>query len=205
MLVEREYDFDGVVPTDVVAQVIVDALFAAGLSHNRAALAEQVPVYAYETCDVNAPPSHVEPALSALRCAHDSDLPLLFQWDDFHGKPPQLSTKQLAMAVAMGRYWGNFAATGDPNSNELPVWPVDSPEVPVVQLIRPADQGGIRTSEPGAYEREHRIAFRSRLAKLKRPKTYVPWIGGALVLIALFFWTFWRRRATAKWHPKAWH
>ncbi len=144
-------------PGDRLAHVITDALFVEGLTRDRAALATQTAVYGYETCDPDAPPSHVQPLRSKLGCAHDSDLPLLFQWDDFTGEVASLSEDQLALAKVLGRYWGNFAASGDPNGPDLPLWPRQTADAAPIEMLAPAHDGGVRTISAEAYAAEHHL------------------------------------------------
>jgi para-nitrobenzyl esterase len=144
-------------PGDRLAHVITDALFVEGQTRDRAALATQTPVYGYETCDPNAPPSHVQPLRSKLGCAHDSDLTLLFQWNDFAGEVPSLTEEELALAKVLGRYWGNFTASGDPNGQGLPLWPRQTADAASIQMLAPTYDGGVMTMSAEAYAAEHHL------------------------------------------------
>lgn len=146
-------------PGDRFAQIVVDGLFAAGEERDRLALAEHVPVFAYQSCDPRAPESHVQAKFSRMGCAHDSDLTYLFQWDDFTGEPPNFTDEQKALAIQIGRYWGNFAATGNPNGANLLDWPAYRANSAPVQLLEPASSGGVRTSPTEAYQAEHKLRF----------------------------------------------
>jgi len=171
-------------PGDRMAHVITDALFAEGLTRDRAALAVQTPVYGYETCDADAAPSHVEPLRSKLGCAHDSDLSYLFQWDDFSGEVPKLTEDQLVLANALGRYWGAFAATGDPNGQGLPSWPRQTADTAPIQMLATARDGGVRTISAEAYAREHHLGFWGWLAFLKQWSIFIA-VGVVVALVAV--------------------
>jgi len=106
----------------LLTEVLTDALWVVGLEKCRSALARSTTVYSYQTFDPDAPESHVHAHFSAISAGHDSALPALFQWDDFTGEPPRLSAEQHEFAVQLGHYWGQFAATGDPNGVGLPIW-----------------------------------------------------------------------------------
>ncbi|MCU1716378.1 carboxylesterase/lipase family protein [Pseudomonas sp. 5P_3.1_Bac2] len=143
-----------------MAKMVDDAQFAAGLTQDRNALVKLAPVYAYQSCDPNAPDSHVHAQFIAqLGCGHDSDLAYLFQFDDFNGQVPQFTPEQQALAQAMGRYWGNFAATGNPNGAGLPHWPPYNKKDGLVQLLEPASTGGIRATAPKEYYQTHNLGF----------------------------------------------
>ncbi|HXW64510.1 MAG TPA: carboxylesterase family protein [Burkholderiaceae bacterium] len=171
-------------PGDRMGHVITDALFAEGLTRDRAALAAQTPVYGYETCDADAPPSHVQPLRSKLGCAHDSDLPLLFQWEDFSGEVPKLTEDQLSLAKVLGRYWGNFAASGDPNGPGLPLWPRQTADAAPIQMLATARDGGVRTISAAAYAREHHLEFWGWLAFLKEWLIFIA-VGVVVALVAV--------------------
>ena len=55
--------------------------------------------------------------LRAMGAHHGSELAFLFQI------PAQPDETDKAISNAMGHYWINFAATGDPNGKDLPPWP----------------------------------------------------------------------------------
>ena len=52
------------------------------------------------------------------------------------------------LSALMQRYWINFAATGDPNSDELPPWPQFERPDPVVQELGDT-VGPVPAIEPG--------------------------------------------------------
>lgn len=196
-LILRRYGEDRFpVAGDRMARGISDALFAAGLTANRAALAPHTRVYGYETCDPNATASHVEALHSKLGCAHDSDLPYLFQWDDHTGEPMKFNAQQATLAVTMGRYWGHFAATGNPNGEGLAPWPAQTTDSAPIQLLEIASAGGVRTVSADEYAARHDLQFWACLALLKKPQTMVGALAAIAVLVALAAWVIRGRRAT---------
>ena len=120
-----------------------------------AALARKTTVYSYQDCDQDAPESHVHAQFSTIGAGHDSDLAELFQWDDFTSEPPRLSAEQQRYAVQLGRYWGQFAATGDPNGPDLPDW--RSFNDGCIQYLEPDHAGGSRAVPNAEYHQEHRF------------------------------------------------
>jgi len=154
-------------PGDQLSAVITDAMFAAGLTEHGNALALHVPVYAYQTCDPNAPESHIHALYSTVGCGHDSDVAYLFQWDDYSGQQPAFTTAQQNLALQIGKYWGNFAATGNPNGFGMVNWPQYVPAIATVQQLQPANYGGITTMPVGSYVSSHKDLFWSTLLPLK--------------------------------------
>jgi para-nitrobenzyl esterase len=90
---------------------------------------------------------------------HDSNLPFLFQRNPGHAavhSPPFTAADRL-LALQMGRYWGNFARTGDPNGPGLPTWArwVPGTSTPTQELT----PGGARPQAAGTYYDEHKCSF----------------------------------------------
>ena len=165
--VAREYELKSTddVGTEL-SNILTDALWVAGLEKCRAALARETTVYSYQTLysyqtfDPEAPESHVHAQFSAIGAEHDSDLPALFQWDDFTGGPPRLTTEQREHALQLGRYWGHFASTGDPNGSDLPTWrPMNDG---YIQYLETRYTGGSRAVPIAEYQHDHRFGFWSR-------------------------------------------
>jgi para-nitrobenzyl esterase len=59
-------------PNGVCAKALTDVLFATGEENDRDALGQFVPVFAYRSCDPNAPESHVHALYSKIGAGHDS-------------------------------------------------------------------------------------------------------------------------------------
>jgi para-nitrobenzyl esterase len=67
--------------------------------------------------------------LELLGAHHGCELLYLFQ------RPLGGQEDDLRMSLIMGRYWINFAATGNPNAAGLPLWPVyDSKTEPMIDF-----------------------------------------------------------------------
>jgi para-nitrobenzyl esterase len=156
--VARKYELDSTPDIGgALADTLVDSLWAAGLEKCRAALARETTVYSYQTFDPDAPESHVHAQFSTIGAGHDSDLSELFQWDDFTSEPPRLSAEQQRYAVQLGRYWGQFAATGDPNGAGLPTWrPMNEGYVQYLETDR---TGGTRSVTNAEYQEDHKYRF----------------------------------------------
>jgi para-nitrobenzyl esterase len=174
---------------DRLSHILSDSAFAAGENRDRIALAKRAPVYAYEFCDVNSPESHVKAQFSSIGCGHDSDLAYIFQWDDFEGRQPSFSAEQWVLAKRLGHYWGNFAATGDPNGAGIERWMPQTPDNDMVQLLRPFSEGGITTSTPGKYSEDHRLGLWNILNTINehRGLTLSVLLSAAAIILACAF------------------
>ena len=160
--IAQEYKLNSTVDIGgTLADVMVDSAWVAGLEKCREALARQTTVYSYQTFDPDAPESHVHARFSKIGAGHDSDLPELWQWDDFQGEPTTLTAEQKQYAVRLGRYFGQFAATGDPNSADLPAWRTMNEGY--IQYLETAPTGGTRSVTNTEYHEHHKYQFWSPL------------------------------------------
>lgn len=108
------------------------------------ALAAMVPVYAYDFTYQHAPfymphmPNHYDPTGQFQALAyHTGDIQFLFvgyhggslgvNLDQTSGRPRDLNASESRLSDQLVGYWTNFANSGNPNSNRLPVWPAVTP------------------------------------------------------------------------------
>lgn len=140
------------------ATVLTDRMWARSTFEQHRLLAQQVPVYAYEFADRQAPMYLPFPPDFPPGAFHAAEVPYLFPDQPFQaGSTPE----QRRLSDQMIRYWANFARTGDPNGADLPPWrPFDHAQpVPHVQSLAPGPDG-IR---PVDYAAEHQLDFWSSL------------------------------------------
>lgn len=151
-----------------MSAVMTDALFACGQGRDRDALAGGgALVYSYEFTDPNAFEVHVHGKYSTITDAHDADLPFLFQSNPADIQPPipPFSPGQKALAVQIGKYWGAFARTGDPNTAGLPTWPryVAGTTTPTQSLTPPTAV----TLPTGDYYNRHKCGMWNTILDLQ--------------------------------------
>lgn len=102
--------------------LITDQLFACNVMRDVEALSRYVPTYQYEFTEAKTP-GIIDPYM-AMGAFHGAELRYVFQ-----AKLPgptlnlSLNTAQQQLADQMVRYWGQFAATGNPNAAAAPLWP----------------------------------------------------------------------------------
>ena len=145
-------------PFGPLCSSLTDALFATGLSADCDALAKLVPLFRYQstirthrkaTCtryiQKSGPATTpICPTCSNGTTSLESDL--------------KFTPEQQALAVAMGRYFGQFAATGDPNTDGLPHWSPTS-DGQTIQYLETKSTGGVRSVPISKYHDEHKVAF----------------------------------------------
>jgi para-nitrobenzyl esterase len=93
--------------------------------------------------------THTLPGSAAAQGAyHSADIEFVF--DDLANKDLPWRDEDKQLAKLMADYWTNFAKTGNPNSDGLPVWPLFKPsEDQIMKLDIPA----------GAMKAEHRDRY----------------------------------------------
>lgn len=113
-------------PDLALSAILTDSTFACGTQLTARALSGYVPTYAYQFEDDKVPPLFDDPFMP-WGSYHGAELPFVFQ-SRIVTNPPSPDPKdvaspaQLALSAQMAKYWGRFAATGNPNAIGLPLW-----------------------------------------------------------------------------------
>jgi para-nitrobenzyl esterase len=119
-LVLAEYPLDDYDSPDLaVGAVGTDAIFACPARIADQVLSVQVPTFAYEFNDTNAPELFLPPVSFPYGATHVSELLYLFTLS----RGCQLDQAQQKLSEDMIRYWAQFAKSGDPNSPGASFWP----------------------------------------------------------------------------------
>jgi para-nitrobenzyl esterase len=135
--------------------LITDSSFSCHANNDVAAMSAISPTWTYE---FNAPTygANIDPYMP-MGAFHGSEMGYVFQ-NKFPGLPlwVALNAKQKKLADQMGRYWGNFAATGNPNGAGLPTWPnYNRVSTPVLNLSLDA----VAPLAAGAFQKDHQCAM----------------------------------------------
>lgn len=103
--------------------MLTDYYFSCGAMRDAQALSRYVPTFHYEFTEPDTP-APVDPLMS-LGAFHGAELAYLFQNNLIVTTPlPPLNSAQRKLSEQMIRFWGRFAATGQPNSFLPPYWPL---------------------------------------------------------------------------------
>jgi para-nitrobenzyl esterase len=134
---------------------ITDSSFACHANNDAGALSPYSPAWAYE---FNAPiySAEINPYMT-MGAFHGAEMGYVFQ-NKFPGLPiwVALNAKQKALADQMGGYWGNFAATGNPNGAGVPAWPAYKSTSPQVQNLALTGAAPIAAA---AFQKDHQCAM----------------------------------------------
>ncbi|GAA2093573.1 carboxylesterase family protein [Actinomadura alba] len=139
-------------PSEALAAAMTDHSYARPALDADRLFARQVPTYAYEFADRQAPffagiPRTTFPA----GAYHLAELPYLFAV----GYADPLSADQRGLSDQMLRYWARFAHRGDPNDAAAPRWPRFQASDRYVQSLAPG-HGGIG---PADFAKDHHYEF----------------------------------------------
>jgi para-nitrobenzyl esterase len=143
-------------PSIAWSTVLTDSAFVCPARTADALLSAQVPTFAYEFNDPNAPEYIVTDPFMPLGAFHAAELAYTFQPANTAGF---FTPGQLALSDQMIRYWTRFADEGDPNSFATPPWPRYESARDQFQSLAPDGTTTITT-----FAADHRCAFWSSLA-----------------------------------------
>ncbi|SDD31112.1 para-nitrobenzyl esterase [Actinokineospora iranica] len=140
-------------PVNALSAIITDTGFAFNTDRVAKAISGRTPTYAYEFTDADAP---LSPALTDLRIGayHGGEIQYLLTMPS----TPLLNDAQRALSTQMMGYWGNFAATGNPNRGAaVPPWPAFNVFSTPYRNLNPS--GSPATFSLGAYQLTHNLPF----------------------------------------------
>lgn len=150
--------------------MLTDNSFACFANNDVAALSTYTSTWSYE---FNAPTysANINPYMP-MGAFHGAEMGYLFQ-KKFPGLPiwTGLNAKQQKLADQMARYWGNFAATGNPNGAGLPNWSsYNRVSTPVQNLTLDA----VAPLAPGAFQKDHQCALWNTIWAAVTPSVTTP-------------------------------
>jgi len=122
-------------PFHAQAEALGDSFIYCGTDRTAKLLATKTPMFRYEFDDPNSPTLYgFQPAGVDMSSTHSAELAYLF--DFTLGAEPLPRTSE-RLAAQMKRYWGSFAADGNPNARRLPYWPRYLPGTHRTLILRP--------------------------------------------------------------------
>jgi para-nitrobenzyl esterase len=110
-------------PGEALGAVLTDGLFACTANISNELFSLEVPTFAYEFNDTNAPTPEAPPISFPYGATHTDELQFLFA---LQGDTSPLSSSEQTLAKTMKSYWTAFAKNGNPNSSQTANWPAFS-------------------------------------------------------------------------------
>ena len=161
-------------PGQAASALITDVIFACGTQWSARQMAARVPTYAYQFDEQGMPTLFADPFMP-WGAYHASELPLVFgsaiATTPPSGSPDQLlKPAQVQLSQSMMRYWGNFAASGNPNVGQAGStaspgvnWPRFTPLNHSTQRL---DSMGIKAGSGASVTTPHNCSLWDTLASL---------------------------------------
>jgi para-nitrobenzyl esterase len=135
--------------------LLTDYHFSCDAMRDAQALSRYVPTYNYEFTEPNTPVPY-DPFMS-LGAFHGAELRFIFQNNQFAGQTAgPLTAAQQKLADQMVRYWGRFAANGNPNAFMSPYWPTFNERYPSSLVL---NSSGITTFAAPSFKADHQCAL----------------------------------------------
>lgn len=145
-----------------LSAALTDIALACPANNAASSLASQVPTYAFEFADKQAPQFFADPLMpEGWGAYHAGDLLYVFQRPVSGLAMPSMSTAQMALSEQMLGYWRHFVASGNPNGDASgPNWPKFDRTTTPFQTLQP---GGITTQTNGQFQKAHQCLIWSSL------------------------------------------
>jgi|HubBroStandDraft_1064217.scaffolds.fasta_scaffold00104_49 para-nitrobenzyl esterase len=106
-------------PGEALGAVLTDSIFSCTANISNELFSLEVPTFAYEFNDENAPMLFLPAVSFPYGATHTDELQFLFTFD---GVTDPLSSNEETLAATMKSYWTDFAQTGNPNSSQTANW-----------------------------------------------------------------------------------
>jgi len=120
-------------PGSALSALETDSIFACPARKLDQFLSANVPTFAYEFNDINAPEIYLPPVSFPYGAAHAAELQYLFELP----QSVPLDASQRELSTDMVRYWTQFARSGEPNSVVTAFWSRYDPTVDEFQSLAP--------------------------------------------------------------------
>lgn len=129
--------------------VLGDAEFSCPSRRTSGQFAAHVPTWSYEFADPT----------SLNNSAHFAEIYHLFNYKNTNGMGMRGSVASQELALAMRRYWTNFARNGNPNGAGLPSWPAYTVVNRQVQMLTPPVPSPDASPAASDFSARHRCGY----------------------------------------------